>query len=61
MNDTPLINKSNVKKLALACAQQRARKFDRVGKDFYIAINAAVSNAVTSRVASHPSVGKTLK
>lgn len=61
MNDTPLINRSNVKKLALAHAQQRARKFNRVGHEFYVAINAAVTNAVASRVANHPSVGVTLK
>lgn len=61
MNPTPLINRAKVKSLALACAQQRARKFTRVGAEFYVAINAAVINAVHSRVASHPSVGVTLK
>lgn len=61
MNQTPLINRAKVKSLALACAQQRARKFTRVGAEFYVAINAAVANAVASRVANHPSVGVTLK
>lgn len=61
MNETPLINRAKVKSLALACAQQRARKFTRVGAEFYVAINAAVANAVSSRVANHPSVGVTLK
>lgn len=61
MNQTPLINHAKVKSLALACAQQRARKFTRVGAEFYVAINAAVANAVSNRVASHPSVGVTLK
>lgn len=61
MNETPLINRAKVKSLALAHAQQRARKFTRVGRDFYVAINAAVTNAVAQRVANHPSIGITLK
>lgn len=61
MNDTPLINRAKVKDLALACAQQRARKFNRVGKEFYTAINHIVYQAVLNRVSSHPSVGVTLK
>lgn len=61
MNDTPLINRAKVKSLALAAAQQRARKFTRVGKDFYAAINQATHQAVLNRVANHPSVGVTLK
>ncbi len=61
MNETPLINRAKVKSLALACAQQRARKFSRVSKEFYVAINHAVHQAVINRVASHPSVGVTLK
>lgn len=61
MNETPLINKKKVKDLALTCSQHRARKFTRVGKEFYTAINAAVINAVTNRVMSHPSKGVTLK
>lgn len=61
MNETPLINRAKVKDLALACAQHRARKFNRVGKEFYAAINQAAYQAVINRVASHPSVGVTLK
>lgn len=61
MNATPLINRSKVKSLALAASQNRARKFTRVGGDFFEAINAIVANAITARVANHPSVGKTLK
>ena len=61
MNETPLINRAKVKSLALAAAQQRARKFTRVGAEFYAAINAVVMNAVANRVANHPSVGVTLK
>lgn len=60
-NKTPLINRAKVKDLALACAQQRARKFTRVGAEFYSAINAAVHNAIAHRVASAPSIGVTLK
>lgn len=61
MNQHPLINRKKVKDLALACAQQRARKFTRVGASFYDAINASVMNMVNHRVANHPSVGITLK
>lgn len=61
MNETPLINRAKVKDLALACAQHRARKFTRVSKEFLIAINHAAHQAVMNRVASHPSVGVTLK
>jgi hypothetical protein len=61
MNETPLICRSQIKKLALYCAQQRARKFSRVGAEFYAAINEDVRRCVTQRVANHPSVGVTLK
>jgi len=58
---TPLINRAKVKALALAFAQQRARKFSRVGNDFYIGVEAALRNAIANRVANAPSVGVTLK
>lgn len=61
MNETPLINKAKVKSLALACAQNRARKFTRVGASFYVAANACLTNFVNNRVANHPSLGVTLK
>lgn len=58
---TPLLNKAKVKALALACAQQRARKFTRVSNDFYVGVEAALRNAIVNRVANHPSVGVTLR
>lgn len=58
---TPLLNRAKVKSLALACAQQRARKFTRVGNDFFVAIEAATRNAILHRVDSAPSMGVTLK
>jgi hypothetical protein len=61
MNETPLINRAKVKSLALHAAQQRARKFTRVGGDFYLKANAALSNFVVHYVANHPSVGVTIK
>lgn len=61
MTKTPLINRTHVKALALAYAQERARKFTRVGDDFYVAIDAAVRNAVRHRVMTAPSVGVTLR
>lgn len=61
MNETPLINRAKVKELALACAQNRARKFSRVSGDFLLAANAHLRAFVNDRVASHPSKGVTLK
>jgi hypothetical protein len=58
---TRLINRKAVKELALACAQQRARKFTRVSDDFMVGIEGAVRAAVATRVANHPSVGVTLR
>ena len=61
MTPTPLINRSKIKALALAQAQLRARKFTRVSDDFFVAIEAAVRNAVANRVANAPSLGVTLR
>lgn len=61
MNETPLINRAKVKSLALACAQQRARKFTRVSVDFLAAVNANTANFIADRVSRHPSTGVTLK
>lgn len=61
MTKTPLINRSKVKELALACAQERARKFTRVSDDFHVAIEAAVRSAIRNRVLTAPSVGVTLR
>ncbi len=61
MTKTSLINRAKVKQLAMACVENRARKFSRVGDDFYVAANACLSNFIVNRVANHPSVGVTLK
>ncbi len=56
-----LINRAQVKAFALACAQERARKFTRVSGEFYDNIEASVRSAVRHRVATAPSVGVTLR
>jgi hypothetical protein len=60
-----IINKAKVKKLAQAHMEERAnkggRRFTRIGQSFYDAIDAAARNAVSSRVHSAPSIGKTLQ
>lgn len=58
---TPLLNRAKVKALALACAQQRARKFNRVSNDFYVGVEASLRNVIIQRVAKHPSLGLTLR
>ena len=58
---TPLLNRAKVKALALACAQNRARKFSRVSSDFYVAAEANLRNFINQRVANHPSMGITLR
>lgn len=60
-----IINKSKVKRLAEACCEARAqrggRRFTRISKSFYEAIDAATRNAISSRVNSAPSKGVTLQ
>ncbi len=57
-----LINKSNVKKLALAVsAEKRGGKFTRVGSDFYVRAEANLRVFIESEVQRHPSLGKTLQ
>ena len=51
MNPTPLINRAKVKQLALACAQNRAKKFTRVGGDFYLSCQSVLMNHINARVA----------
>lgn len=58
---TPLLNQAKVRALALALAQQRARKFSRVSNEFYVGAEAALRNYIRQRVANHPSVGITLR
>ena len=60
MTPTPLLNRKAVKLLALACAQQRARKFTRVSDDFVVAVETALRATIANRVSNHPSVGVTL-
>jgi len=57
---TPLLNRAEVKALALACAQQRAAPL-RVSNDFYVGAEAALRNYISHRVANHPSIGITLR
>jgi len=59
MNST--INRSAVKKRALAKAQQRAWNPTQVGKSFLDRIEAKLNAIIDSEVMSHPSKGKTLK
>lgn len=57
-----LLNKSNVRKLALEhSAAHRAGKFNRVSKEFIEAVEANTRAFIAARVHSHPSIGKTLK
>jgi hypothetical protein len=60
-----LIKKSEVRKLALAFAEERRRKggrhFTRVGSAFYEAAEGHLRNWIAQRVHSAPSVGKTLE
>jgi hypothetical protein len=59
---TPLINRSRVKTLALeTAARSRAHKFTRVSEDLLVDAEAELRGWVARRVASHPSVGKTLR
>jgi hypothetical protein len=56
-----LICVSKCKKIALEiAAEHRAKKFTRVSEDFLISCEAALKAHITSRVKTHPSVGKTL-
>lgn len=58
-----LLCKSKVKQLALSTAATKrpAARFSRVGRDFYVKIEAATRLAIENAVMQHPSVGVTLK
>ncbi len=59
--NTPLINRSAVKKAALQLSKDtRAGKFTRVSAEFLERVNAATDAYIRQAVQSHPSVGKTL-
>ncbi len=59
------ICRSRVKQLALQVAKTqlgptRSKMFTRIGTSFFEYIDGVVANAITSRVKSQPSKGKTL-
>ena len=57
-----LINRTNVKKLALYYSKEyRANKFTRVGKTFLIDIDERVRQLIKDSVKSHPTRGKTVE
>lgn len=57
-----LINKQNVKRLALELsAANRAGKFTRVSADFIERIEGRLKQLISAEVQRHPSIGKTLK
>lgn len=57
------INKSKCKKFALEFAKvnRPSNKFSRVGEDFFISCEVALTNHIQSRIRAHPSIGVTLK
>lgn len=57
---TPLINRSQVRQLALDVASKRAHKFTRVGGAFLDRIEARLRTIVVQEVGMHPSKGQTL-
>lgn len=62
MNPTPLLNRAQVRCLALELSQStRAGKFRRVSGRFLERINDRLRALVAQEVRSHPSLGKTLK
>ena len=56
-----LINRSNVKKLALEQAAARTdATFERVSGEFYDELNEKVLETIKNHIATHPSHGKTI-
>jgi hypothetical protein len=55
-----LINKKAVKNFALAMAEGRAHKFERVGRPFYDACEGALKAFIREHVKRLPSKGKTI-
>lgn len=55
-----LISKKHVKLFALAIAQNRGRKFTRVGGEFYVKCEASLKQFIRDYVHRLPSVGKTI-
>lgn len=58
---TPLLNRSKVRQFALAMAANRARKFNRVGSEFFVRCEVQLKNFIRDQVHRHPSKGKTLQ
>jgi len=56
-----LLNKRQVRELALTLAKQRAHKFTRVGGDFYVKCEANLREFIRNSIHRLPSVGKTIK
>lgn len=62
MNTFKLMNTAAVRKAALDKAKaSRGQRFTRVSETFLNRIHNAIHKAIEQEVASHPSVGKTLK
>ncbi len=55
-----LLNKKEVKRLALAIAEIRSSKFTRVSQKFIDDLDLHVENMIKDSVRNHPSVGKTI-
>jgi len=55
-----LISKKHVKAFALACAERRAHRFNRVGSEFYIRCEAHLKEFIRQQVHCLPSKGKTI-
>jgi DNA replication initiation complex subunit (GINS family) len=56
-----LLNKRQVRELALTQAKQRAHKFTRVGNEFYVRCEANLREFIHNAIHRLPSVGKTIK
>ena len=55
-----LLNKSEVRKLALEVAEIRSDKFKRVSKKFIDELDFYIEDIIRESVRNHPSVGKTI-
>lgn len=60
MKSAPYINRSAVKKLALAICRNTGRPFTRVSSEFLDGLSASLAETVAIRVHKAPSRGKTL-
>lgn len=59
--ETKLLNRSQVKRFALECAQTRAHRFTRVSSGFLLGCEAQLKEHIRRQVRSHPSRGRTLQ